>query len=136
MRGVSFTVYGLPVPMARPRTCKTKEGKTITFNPDRSTAWKNAVAIQANAHRPKALYEGALSVSLVFNLLAPKRIPKDRPYPAGGDCDNYAKAVLDAMQGLLFRDDMQIVRLHIVKQYGHPTGVDVTITPADAAQEG
>lgn len=39
------------------------------------------------------------------------------PFPMRGDCDNLAKACLDALNGLAFRDDSQIVTLTVRKRW-------------------
>jgi Holliday junction resolvase RusA-like endonuclease len=39
------------------------------------------------------------------------------PYPKC-DVDNLAKGVLDALNGVAFADDSQIVELHVTKSYG------------------
>jgi Holliday junction resolvase RusA-like endonuclease len=40
-----------------------------------------------------------------------------RPPPSKPDADNYAKLVLDALNGVLWRDDSQVVRLFVEKAY-------------------
>lgn len=39
------------------------------------------------------------------------------------DLDNIAKLVLDALNGILWRDDSQVVSLTIIKQYGAEPGM-------------
>lgn len=48
--------------------------------------------------------------------------PTSRP-----DVDNYLKAVLDALNGLAFEDDSQIVRTIAEKQYSETPYVQITI---------
>jgi Holliday junction resolvase RusA-like endonuclease len=43
------------------------------------------------------------------------------------DLDNVTKAILDACNGIVYKDDAQIVRLHAVKQYAITPGVSVKI---------
>jgi Holliday junction resolvase RusA-like endonuclease len=43
------------------------------------------------------------------------------------DIDNLAKSVLDGMNGIVWRDDSQIVSLHVTKVYASGTGVDVLV---------
>lgn len=43
------------------------------------------------------------------------------------DVDNYLKAVLDALNGLAFEDDSQIVRTVAVKQFSESPFVQITI---------
>lgn len=44
------------------------------------------------------------------------------------DFDNLCKNVNDAMNGIIFRDDAQIVRATIEKIYGEETGVEIIIS--------
>lgn len=37
-----------------------------------------------------------------------------------GDVDNFAKAVMDSLQGICFINDAQIVDLHATKHFGEP----------------
>lgn len=39
-------------------------------------------------------------------------------YDKKPDCDNLAKSVLDALNGIAYNDDSQITSLHVVKEYG------------------
>lgn len=58
---------------------------------------------------PPAVYEnGAIALKLVFSL------KHDR------DIDNSIKPVLDALAGVLFKDDRQVVHLDVYKQKGEP----------------
>lgn len=52
--------------------------------------------------------------------------------PGKPDADNVAKAILDAMNGIVYEDDRRAVFLHIVKRYaieGEEAGVTVTVIP-------
>ena len=51
-------------------------------------------------------------------------VPAKRP-----DLDNIAKAFLDAMNGVVFHDDCQVVRHDFAKVYGPAPKVVVTVTP-------
>jgi hypothetical protein len=43
------------------------------------------------------------------------------------DIDNIAKTYLDAMNGVIFVDDTQVVELHVKKVYAEKPGVDVMV---------
>lgn len=47
------------------------------------------------------------------------------------DCDNIAKAILDALNGVAYDDDKQVVRLHVEKEYGATGSVEVVIGEID-----
>ncbi len=41
-----------------------------------------------------------------------------RYVPKKPDCDNIAKIILDALNGLAYDDDAQVVKLYVEKRYG------------------
>ena len=50
-----------------------------------------------------------------------------RYVPKKPDCDNIAKIILDALNGLAYDDDAQVVQLSVKKQYGIADHVTVTL---------
>lgn len=112
----NLIVKGVPVPKGRPR--HSKNGHTYT-----PEATRNAekiirdLALLSGLREP---YEGPVSVRLEFFLPDRRRV----------DCDNLAKLTTDALNGIAFKDDSQIVRLGIEKhlcsdmlsasEYAHP----------------
>jgi Holliday junction resolvase RusA-like endonuclease len=68
-------------------------------------------------HEP---YDEPLSVSIEIVVTRPKTTTLDHPKP---DIDNYVKGVLDALNGLLWIDDHQIVTIVATKQWA-PVGED------------
>jgi Holliday junction resolvase RusA-like endonuclease len=46
------------------------------------------------------------------------------------DIDNIAKTYLDAMNGVIFVDDTQVIDLHVKKLYSVVAGVDVMVMEA------
>ncbi len=57
--------------------------------------------------------------------------PTKRP-----DCDNYLKAALDSCNGIVFRDDSQIVDARVVKAYARKPRLEIRAEPLspDASQ--
>lgn len=68
--------------------------------------------------------EGKLKVELGFCYKTPKRPTTDIPV---GDVDNLAKSILDALHGVAFTDDRQVVELHVKKQYAEDDAVYIDI---------
>jgi crossover junction endodeoxyribonuclease RusA len=89
---------------------------------------------------PRPLLEGGLAVRLLFVLPRPKghygtgrnaeRLRLRAPaFPAvTPDIDKAARAVLDALTGVVMRSDAQVVTLHAEKRYGSPARCEVTVT--------
>ena len=43
------------------------------------------------------------------------------------DCDNIAKGILDALNGIAYNDDKQVIELHVYKRFTERPRVEVTI---------
>jgi Holliday junction resolvase RusA-like endonuclease len=115
---IRFTVRGIPVPKARARTVM-QGGRAHSYTPEATKAWEQAVQWAAKPHRPESPLTCPLAVAMVFYLPKPKR--GKRQYPSvRPDIDNYAKAILDALNGVMWADDGQIVQLTVSKSYGEP----------------
>lgn len=98
-------------------------------------AWRKAVAAVATVHRSRdaALFpDQALAVDLEFVVQRPKyAIGKLLPAVkrSTGDIDKLARAVLDGLTGICYRDDSQVTTLTVHKRLAAPgeaTGVHIT----------
>lgn len=125
---IELRVYGFPIAQGRPRAFKTPSGHVRVFDPSNSRDWKRTVQGQLLTVKPPTLLLGPLRVSLVFSLPRPTSLPKrvifcvKRP-----DIENLAKAILDAMTAVIYRDDAQIVELHVRKEYSAEPGVLIRV---------
>ena len=88
--------------------------------------------------RGRAPFDGPLSVSLRFRLAPPKSMSKrdrarvlagDEAYVGRYDVDNMAKSILDAMNNIIYTDDVNIMRLWAEKVASDRPGVDVRVEP-------
>jgi Holliday junction resolvase RusA-like endonuclease len=129
MREIAFFVPGSPVPQARTgRGFDAKTGRTWRFDPKNSREWKAQVAWIARQNYAGDLLEGPLVMFLVFVLPRPKSLPKKiREHVRKPDLSNLLKAVEDALKGVLYHDDSQLVDINISKEYGSPPGVQITV---------
>lgn len=96
------------------------EGHAVT--PRATRAWETLVERHAwLAMRAAGLsaFEGPVSLVLTFGLAAWR-----------GDLDNYVKAVCDALNGVVYKDDRQVVQLTAckLKRPSKPF-VRITVTP-------
>ena len=78
--------------------------------------------IIAKNRAPYRKAEGPLKVTVTCHVVKPKT--SERLYP-NGDVDNFAKAALDALNGIAWDDDDQIVELTVFKYF---CTVDPSIT--------
>lgn len=92
--------------------------------------YKATLRLAAQEAYGGAPLDGPLAVTLVF-VFPSKR--KCRIYKATKpDGDNLAKSTLDALNGLTFKDDSQVVDLHILKMHAaadEQPHVEITISP-------
>ena len=112
-----FTVPGQPTPWAR----AAKSGKRH-YTPAPQAAYKIQVQIAARMARVPML-SGAVALTIRAWWACPKSYERVREPFAGGvkatkpDADNVAKLFLDALNGLAYTDDAQVVELHIHKAW-------------------
>src|SRR3989304_5535721 len=74
---LEFNVEGLPIPKARARVVRQKDGSSRAYTPGHTRAWENHIRLQtkvALAGRPPLL--GPLYLELFFHLPIPAGIPK------------------------------------------------------------
>lgn len=78
------------------------------FNDSRYTEYKEALGFLAKqAMKGKAPFAGAIKLTVkVFRNLKPETLPF-------GDIDNHLKAIGDALNGICYEDDRQIVKAQI-----------------------
>ena len=108
---ITLTIRGTPVAQGRPRFARGR-----VYDPEKSRRWKNDVAWQATDQIDCQPLEGALEVKMVFKLERPKsskrRWPTVKP-----DLSNFTKGIEDALNGIAYIDDCQIVRERLDKEY-------------------
>jgi crossover junction endodeoxyribonuclease RusA len=127
---ITFTVPGKPAPQGS----KRHVGRGILVESSKEVGpWRERVALAAhNAMAGRNLLDGAVHVRLDLTLPRPKSAPKRSTPPAvkRPDVDKLARAILDAITGIIVRDDSQIVDLHATKrlaELGETPGVAITV---------
>ena len=141
---ITFIVPGKPVGKGRPRAAA--RGKHITlYTPQKTATYESTVALAADqAMAGKPLITGPVETLMTIVLPVPvswsKRkqadalagvvMPTSKP-----DMDNVVKAIFDAINGIVWTDDVQVVGLRVRKVYGTVPRVQVTVAPYRAPQE-
>lgn len=138
MNAVAFIVPFAPVAWQRTGVRWTNQGPKHYTRPE-TRAWEETVAVYArSAMRGAAPMAGALRLELAFHVPIPPSWPNwKREAAARGeiaptikpDADNFAKAVKDALNGIAWADDAQVVEVSVRKAYSNRPGVAATITP-------
>lgn len=140
MRPITFHVSGDPIPQPRPRV-STSGGFGRAYVPKSHPvhAFRSRVA---HAARDAGLVraESPVAVEIVATFGRPRShlnksgVKRSAPTLPRPDCDNLAKAVLDALQDTL-GDDTRVARLTIEKAWGSEGCTTVTITMAECGGE-
>lgn len=130
---VAFTVEGKAVGKGRPRV-STIAGKPRLYTPAKTVAWESLVAAAARAAMgSQSPSEHPMAVRISIDVQIPrswsralkKAAELQQVRPGKPDLDNVAKAVLDACNGIVYRDDAQVVRLTVEKGYARAACVEV-----------
>jgi Holliday junction resolvase RusA-like endonuclease len=135
-REALFVVYGTPQPKGSMRAFVRGGFAKITNASPKTKPWEYAVASSAQAAMGDlAPFVGAIEVRLVLYLQRRKgHLRKDgsvKPtapmWPATKpDADKYLRAVLDALTGICYVDDGQVVRVLLEKRFGAP-GAEILV---------
>jgi Holliday junction resolvase RusA-like endonuclease len=139
---ISFTVYGEAEPAGSKTAGVTNYGRRFVrdANPA-SYEWKRLVSQVAGAQMNGAeQLEGPLSLVLTFVRTRPKRhfgkrglLPSAPAYPTvKPDALKLARAVEDALSGVVYRDDAQVVEQVARKVYGEPARVEIAVREIEA----
>jgi len=132
---IEFFVPGRPVPERRQKILvRTANGiKARHIRDARVEAWKQKIAQYAlavvGAGRPLFPTE-PLRLDLQFYFPPTKKMkPEDLPivHTKRPDADNLYKACADALTGIIWADDSQVVASSCEKWYGEPPGVRIKI---------
>ncbi|ANC03982.1 endodeoxyribonuclease RusA [Pseudomonas putida] len=135
---VQFVVPGDPVGKGRPRV-STIGGHARMFTPKKTASYEGLIAVvgdRAMAGRPPIECPVMVEMRIVLPVPASKTkkfkaqalageiFPAKKP-----DMDNVVKAIFDGLNGIVWRDDVQVVDAIVRKRYGETPGVHVKITP-------
>lgn len=135
---LTFNIDGEPVPKGRPKF-STRGGYAKAYTPKKTAEYEKKVADTFREcfpeHKPIPR-----DVPLVVNVVVTKAIPKSftkaqrkaveemKLFPTKKpDADNYLKAILDALNGVAWEDDAQIIIANVGKFYGEKPQASVVI---------
>lgn len=140
-KAIHFTVFGIPQTKGSTRMWKAPNMKfpVITNTNKKNKPWAQTVSAMAQQHRQDGCpFNGPIRVRLVFRMPIPKSIPKRRPsfMTKRPDLDKMIRSVKDALTGVLYRDDNQVVCVEAHKTYGEEPGVTITVERIDLNFEG
>lgn len=131
MNYIIFTVPGVPQGKGRPRV--TRNG---TFTPKKTRDYEKKVRdcyiAQGGQMFPDdtPLFANITAIFPIPSGISKKRraLFNGKRYCKKPDADNVAKAILDALNGVAYRDDSAVSLLLVDKRYGDDARVTVSIT--------
>lgn len=118
---VKFTIPGIPVPKARPRVVRGH-----AFTPKKTKDYEALVKDVYNLTVGEYLGDSAIVATIDLYFPIPESYSKSKKkriadgeikHTKRPDVDNCAKAILDALNEVAYRDDSQIVESRIAKHY-------------------
>lgn len=119
-RTVSFQVVGIAQPKGSTRAFVPK-GWTrpiITTDNPKSKGWQQLVSEQAQTVARDGLFVGPVVLTVTFHLPRPQSLPKRvLHHMKKPDLDKLVRSTKDALKGILYGDDAQVVDLHARKAY-------------------
>ncbi|UVE47592.1 RusA family crossover junction endodeoxyribonuclease [Pseudomonas chlororaphis] len=141
---VTFLVPGEAVGKGRPRVrmLPAKAGKKpvpMLYTPPETKNYEEVIAVQARASmlnrepiQGPVLVELKILVSVAASwskkktaaALAGQVMPTKKP-----DADNVLKAICDGINGIVFKDDVQVVNVSMSKRFAETPGVYVRVVP-------
>lgn len=131
---IQFVIMGEPQGKGRPRFARSGH----TYTPEKTAAYEKAAALAyKRRYQGKSFEKG---VPLEMRIRAYCKVPqsaskakkadmlsgKVRPIKTP-DADNIAKIICDALNGVAYHDDAQIVRIAVEKYYGATGYVEVAL---------
>ncbi|MEV2222676.1 RusA family crossover junction endodeoxyribonuclease [Nocardia vinacea] len=120
-------VPGVPAPQGSKR--HVGNGRLIESS-KRLKPWRETVTKVAQQANPPML-DGPVVLGLEFVMPRPKATPKTKPTPPAvkrPDIEKLARAIADALTGVTFADDSQVVAMPLAKRIadlGEPCGVHI-----------
>lgn len=117
----------------------------FAYTPKETVSYENLVKLQYQAQCGNYRYSDdvPLIVAIFVHIEPPQsasnikkiRMLNHAEYPLKKpDVDNVAKIILDALNGIAYRDDKQVVTLIVKKSYAGESGVGVTISEVEVTK--
>jgi Holliday junction resolvase RusA-like endonuclease len=129
MTNYEFNIFGNPVAQGRPKFFR--RGNFVgAYDPGKSKTWKEDIKVQVLSQMKAGpvILEGPLMLQLVFRMTRPVSLPKKViHHTKKPDIDNLQKAVKDALKGICYKDDSQIIEVTARKVYDSTPGVWIAL---------
>lgn len=120
---IRFSVPGKPATKGSVKLGVSHAGKPYLRQANANErSWRHSVGFAALAGMraagiPGSKIEGAVSVHITCYFVRPESADRDHPH-VKPDVDKITRSALDALTGIVYRDDAQVTELRIKKRYG------------------
>lgn len=140
MNQVHFVVYARPEPQGSARAFIVNGRASVTsanknLKPYRQELSQTAKAAlsEAGIEQPMAGKHVPVSLVLDFYYHKPPSVPKKRTHIAvKPDLDKIVRSTVDALTGIIYLDDAQVVELSVRKHYGLEEKAEISATIIEA----
>lgn len=133
---MTYMVEGNPVGKGRPKFAR-RGNFVSTYTPKKTKDYETVIKEAAKkAMGSNELLETPVTVAIYITVPVPQSYSKkrteaclkdiERPIKKP-DIDNIAKCFLDAMNDIVYKDDTQVLTLHVTKVYGTVGMVEVMV---------
>lgn len=135
MNEVEFEIIGEPKGKGRPRFARVGN-EVRTYTPKETENYEAYIKVSYLNSVGSRKLDGQIQAEIVGVFSIPKSESKKRKADMLGgkilhtkkiDCDNLAKTVLDALNGIAYDDDKQVCKLYVEKRYGEYPCVKVRL---------
>lgn len=140
MKEIYFIVDGKVQPKQRPKVYRNRyTGKAHAITPRQTVEYEEKVkaSFYEACDGEKFFLTGAVHMTVNVYVAIAKSTPKKtrekmltgeiKPITRTGDLDNLLKAISDALNGVAYNDDSQIIDATIRKFYGEQARAEITI---------
>lgn len=131
-------VQGEPAPQGS-KQAYVRGGRAVLVEASKKLApWRKHVATVFGEFWDKGPIQGGARADIEFVMPRPKSTPKSKPTPPAikrPDVDKLVRAIFDAITGIAFLDDSQVVEMHVFKRIAEldeSSGVFIEVKECDA----
>jgi Holliday junction resolvase RusA-like endonuclease len=117
---LNIIVYGEPVAKGSMKGFNTGKGIRLTNDNVKTKDWQTLIAYTAG-QKCKEVADGPVSLRVAFYLPKGKTVKREH-VTTRPDIDKLLRCVLDALTGIIYQDDAQVVSVNVLKLYAEGEG--------------
>ena len=131
MREIVFTAFGRPVPQGSKNAFRRGNQIVLVEASKGLKPWRETVALACKQammeQQDMRQVEGAVRLDCTFYFVKPKSVTRERP-SVKPDLDKVCRGIGDALTGVAWKDDSQVVELNARKVYGLVEMAEIIVT--------